>query len=74
ACYGFYYYADNITMQLSAGLRFFIAASWIKDQILLSTQRSFFDDNVLIGPVFSWQSLYNGQRINTLTLYISVYI
>ncbi|MBD5784309.1 hypothetical protein IFN73_10195, partial [Francisella tularensis subsp. holarctica] len=48
--------------------------SGIKDQILVSTQRSFFDDNVLIGSEYSWQSLYNGQRMNTLTLDLSVYI
>lgn len=61
-------------MPLSAGGSFFLAASGIKDQILVSTQRSFFDDNVLIGPEYSWQSLYNGQRMNTLTLDLSVYI
>ncbi|MBK2356034.1 DUF3573 domain-containing protein [Francisella hispaniensis] len=74
ASYGHSYNADNIPMPLSAGGSFFLAASGIKDQILVSTQRSFFDDNVLIGPEYSWQSLYNGQRMNTLTLDLSVYI
>lgn len=59
---------------LSAGGSFFLVASGIKDQILISMQGSFFDDNVLIGPEYSWQSLYNGQRINTITLDLSVYI
>ncbi|WP_318263343.1 hypothetical protein [Francisella endosymbiont of Ornithodoros moubata] len=59
---------------LSTGGRFFLAASGIKDQILISTQRSFFDNNVLIGLEYSWQSLCNGQRMNTFTLDLSVYI
>ena len=73
ASYGHSYNADNIPMPLSAG-EGVLAASGIKDQILISTQRLFFDDNVLISPEYSWQSLYNGQRMNTLTLDLSVYI
>ena len=37
---------------LSTGRSFFLAASGIKDQILISTQRSFFDNNVLIDSLF----------------------
>lgn len=74
ASYGHSYNADNIPMPLSAGGSLFKAASGIKDQILISTQRSFFDENVLIGPEYSWQKLYDGQYMNTFTLDLSVFI
>nr|WP_322786325.1 DUF3573 domain-containing protein [Allofrancisella guangzhouensis] len=72
--YGHSYNADNIPMPLSSSASRFMAASGIKNQILISTQRSFFDDNVLFGPEYSYQKLYNGQYMNTVTLDISVYI
>ncbi|AJI58095.1 DUF3573 domain-containing protein [Francisella philomiragia] len=74
ASYGHSYNADNIPMPLSAGVGTFKTASGIKDQILISTQRSLFDDNVLVGPEYSWQSLYNGQKMNTFTIDLSVYV
>lgn len=74
ASYGHSYNADNIPMPLSAGGSAFKTMSGIKDQILISTQRSLFDDNVLLGPEYSWQNLYNGQHMNTFTLDLSVYI
>lgn len=72
--YGHSYNADNIPMPLSAEVGAFQPVSGIKDQILISTQRSLFDNNVLIGPEYSWQSLYNGQHMNTFTIDLSVYI
>lgn len=72
--YGRSYNADNIPMPISAEGSYFRTESGIKNQILISTQRSFFDDNVLLGPEYSWQSLYNGQYMNTFTLDLSVYI
>ncbi|QIV95606.1 uncharacterized protein DUF3573 [Allofrancisella inopinata] len=72
--YGHSYNAENIPMPLSFSASRFMGASGIKDQVLISTQRSFFDDNVLFGPEYSYQSLYNGQHMNTVTLDISVYI
>ncbi|AIT09266.1 hypothetical protein LO80_04305 [Candidatus Francisella endociliophora] len=72
--YGHSYNADNIPMPLSAEGSYFKAESGIKNQVLISTQRAFFDDNVLLGPEYSWQSLYNGQYMNTFTLDLSVYI
>lgn len=74
ASYGHSYNADNIPMPLSAGVGTFKTASGIKDQILISTQRSLFDDNVLVGLEYSWQSLYNGQKMNTFTIDLSVYV
>ena len=49
ASYGYSYNADNIPMPISAGIRTFKTSSGIKDQILISTQRSLFDDNVLVA-------------------------
>ncbi|ORU23348.1 hypothetical protein ACC87_02235 [Francisella tularensis subsp. holarctica] len=69
------YNAANIPMSLSiASPNFGLADSGIKKQIIVSSQRSYFDNNVLIGPEYSYQSLYNGEDMNTLTLDLSVYI
>ncbi|MBK2245627.1 hypothetical protein IBE71_09770, partial [Francisella tularensis] len=43
---------------------FGLADSGIKKQIIVSSQRSYFDNNVLIGPEYSYQSLYNGEAID----------
>ncbi|MBK2109549.1 DUF3573 domain-containing protein [Francisella tularensis] len=69
------YNAANIPMSLSiASPNFGLTDSGIKKQIIVSSQRSYFDNNVLIGPEYSYQSLYNGEDMNTLTLDLSVYI
>ena len=67
--------AANIPMPLSnASPNFGLASSGIKNQIIASAQRAYFDNNVLFGPEYSYQSLYNGEHMNTLTLDLSVYI
>ncbi|AIT09516.1 membrane protein [Candidatus Francisella endociliophora] len=75
ASYGQSYNATNITMPLAASPLYFAkSTSGIKNQIILSTQRAYFDDNVLFGPEYVYQKLYNGKHMNTVTLDISIYI
>ncbi len=67
--------AAMVTMPISSASPTFVsAASGIKNQFISSAQRAYFDDNVLFGPEYSYQRLYNGQFMNTLTLDMSVYI
>nr|WP_235261406.1 DUF3573 domain-containing protein [Francisella sp. FSC1006] len=73
--YGESYNAANIPMPLSnASPSFGLAESGIKNQLVVSAQRAYFDNNVLFGPEYSYQKLYNQQYMNTLTLDLSVYI
>ncbi|QEO58001.1 MULTISPECIES: DUF3573 domain-containing protein [Francisella] len=73
--YGQSYNAENIPMPTSnASPTFGLTSSGIKNQIIASAQRAYFDDNVLFGPEYSYQRLYNGEHMNTLTLDLSVYI
>lgn len=58
----------------NASPNFGLASSGIKSQIIASAQRAYFDNNVLFGPEYSYQSLYDGEHMNTLTLDLSVYI
>ncbi|MED7788890.1 DUF3573 domain-containing protein [Francisella sp. 19X1-34] len=48
--------------------------SGIQEQWIISAQRSYFDDNVLFGPEYAYQKLYNSKHMNTFTLDMSVYI
>ena len=46
----------------------------IQRQLLLSSQRAYFDNNVLMGVEYSYQQLYNEKHMDTITLDLSVYI
>lgn len=73
--YGQSYNAENIPMPTSnASPTFGLTSSGIKNQMIASAQRAYFDNNVLFGPEYSCQRLYNGEHMNTLTLDLSVYI
>ncbi|GMN89960.1 DUF3573 domain-containing protein [Francisella sciaenopsi] len=73
--YGQSYNAENIPMPTSnASPTFGLTSSGIKNQMIASAQRAYFDNNVLFGPEYSYQRLYNGEHMNTLTLDLSVYI
>ena len=73
--YGQSYNAANLPMRLSAspinGQR---TTSGIKEQLIFNANRAYFDNNVLFGPEYSYQKLYNGQYMNTITLDMSVYL
>ncbi len=58
----------------NASPTFGLTFSGIKNQMIASAQRAYFDNNVLFGPEYSYQRLYNGEHMNTLTLDLSVYI
>lgn len=73
--YGQSYNAENIPMPLSnASPTFGLSSSGIKNQWIISAQRAYFDNNVLLGPEYAYQKLYSGEHMNTLTLDLSVYI
>ncbi|GAB4222066.1 MAG: iron acquisition protein FupA [Francisella sp.] len=73
--YGQTYNAAAIPMSTSiASNNFGQTASGIKHQLVFSAQRAYFDNNVLFGPEYSYQKLYNGENMNTITLDMSVYI
>lgn len=73
--YGQTYNSANIPMSLPASpLLFGQSPSGIKNQLILSTQRAYFDNNVLIGPEYSYQKLYNNKHMNTFTIDIAVYM
>lgn len=73
--YGQSYNAENIPMPTSnASPTFGLTSSGIKNQMIASAQRAYFDNNVLFGPEYSYQRLYNGEHMNTLTLDLSVYV
>ncbi|AIT09267.1 membrane protein [Candidatus Francisella endociliophora] len=73
--YGQSYNAKNIPMvTANASPSFGKSAVGIKEQLVFSAQRAYFDDNVLFGPEWAYQKLYTGQYMNTLTLDMSVYI
>ncbi|ASG68605.1 hypothetical protein CDV26_09555 [Francisella halioticida] len=73
--YGQSYNAANIPMSLSASpINGNSTTSGIKEQFIVSGNRAYFDNNVLFGPEYSYQKLYNGQYMNTFTLDMSVYV
>lgn len=73
--YGESYNAAMIPMPTaSASPTFGSTISGIKNQFIASAQRAYFDDNVLLGPEYAYQKLYNGQYMNTFTLDMSVYL
>ena len=59
---------------VNASPNFGLASSGIKNQWIISAQRAYFDNNVLLGPKYSYQRLYNNQYMNTLTLDLSASI
>lgn len=62
-------------MTLTASpLNFGRSSSGIQKQIIVSSQRAYFDNNVLFGPEYSYQQLYNGKHMNTITIDIAVYL
>ena len=73
--YGQTYNASQVPMQLaSSPISFDLATSGIKQQLIFSAQRSYFDDNVLFGPEYVYQEMYDGNHMNTITLDMSVFI
>ena len=75
ASYGQTYNAAAIPMAIaSSPISFGLSDSGIKSQLIFSAQRAYFDDNVIFGPEYAYQTLYNGEHMNTLTLDMGVYI
>ncbi len=75
ASYGQTYGASEVPMSLAnASPNVGQTASGIKEQLLFNANRAYFDDNVLFGPEYAYQKLYNGEYMNTITLDMSVYI
>ncbi len=73
--YGQSYNAATLPMSLSASpINGNSTTSGIKEQLIISGNRAYFDNNVLFGPEYSYQKLYSGQYMNTITLDMSVYI
>lgn len=73
--YGETYNAAAIPMAIaSSPINFGLSDSGIKNQLVFSAQRAYFDDNVLFGPEYTYQKMYNGEHMNTLTLDMNVYI
>ncbi|MFC4892541.1 DUF3573 domain-containing protein [Pseudofrancisella aestuarii] len=73
--YGQTYNAAGVPMSIAASpLKFGSTSSGIEYQFIASAQRAYFDNNVLFGPEYAYQKLYNGQHMNTVTLDMSVYI
>ncbi|AJC49523.1 membrane protein [Allofrancisella guangzhouensis] len=73
--YGQSYNAAKIPMGLSnASTAVGKSTFGIRNQLIFSAQRSYFDNNVLFGPEYSYQALYNGEHMNTITLDLSVYV
>ena len=48
--------------------------SGVVNQLAFGAQRAYFDNNVIFGPEYSYQKLYNGEHMNTVTLDMLVYI
>ncbi|MGQ4005631.1 DUF3573 domain-containing protein [Francisellaceae bacterium CB300] len=75
ASYGQTYGAAKVPMTLSnASPNFGQTANGIKEQLIFNANRAYFDNNVLFGPEYSYQKLYNGEHMNTITLDMSVFI
>ncbi|OEZ33636.1 hypothetical protein AS144_04030 [Francisella endosymbiont of Amblyomma maculatum] len=73
--YGQSYNAAAIPMATAnASPNFGQTAAGIKQQLIFSAQRAYFDDNVLFGPEYAYQRLYTGEHMNTITLDMSVYV
>jgi hypothetical protein len=73
--YGQTYNAAAVPMTLAnAAPNFGKSLSGIKNQLVFSAQRAYFDDNVLFGPEYAYQKLYNGEHMNTITIDMSVFI
>ncbi|ALB01919.1 membrane protein [Francisella persica ATCC VR-331] len=73
--YGQSYNAAAIPMATAnASPSFGQTAAGIKQQLIFSAQRAYFDDNVLFGPEYAYQRLYTGEHMNTITLDMSVYV
>jgi hypothetical protein len=74
ASYGQTYNAAAIPMAIaSSPINFGLSDSGIQHQFIVSAQRAYFDDNVLFGPEYVYQKLYNGEHMSTITLDMSVY-
>ncbi|MEY8766678.1 MULTISPECIES: DUF3573 domain-containing protein [Francisella] len=73
--YGQSYNSQAIPMgTANASPNFGNTATGIKEQLIFSAQRAYFDDNVLFGPEYAYQRLYSGEHMNTITLDMSVYV
>ncbi|WP_150466667.1 DUF3573 domain-containing protein [Francisella sp. SYW-9] len=73
--YGQSYNAKDIPMTLSASaINGAKSPIGIRRQLLVSGQRAYFDNNVLFGPEYSYQQLYGGKHMNTITLDLSIFV
>ena len=73
--YGQSYNAAAIPMAIAASpINFGDSSSGVNHQLIFSAQRSYFDDNVIFGPEYVYQKLYNGSHMNTITLDMQVFL
>ena len=73
--YGQTYNSALISIALaSSPISFGMSQSGIKSQLIFSAQRSYFDNNVLLGPDYVYQKLYNKSSMNILHLTYLYYI
>ncbi|WP_245806568.1 DUF3573 domain-containing protein [Francisella halioticida] len=73
--YGQTYNAAAVPMSIPASpFQDGLSASGIKNQLVFSAQRAYFDNNVLFGSEWAYQKFYDGNNMNTITLDISIYL
>ena len=48
--------------------------SAVKNQLILSAQGWYLDDNLSIGPEYAWQKIYNGKNLNAITFNMTLAI
>ena len=72
--YGQSYNTDNLPTMMSPQEDRMVPTTGIQRQYIVSSQRAYFDNNVLIGPEYARQELYNNQYMNTFTIDVSVYV
>jgi hypothetical protein len=73
--YGQTYNAAAVPMSIPASpFQDGLSASGVKNQLVFSAQRAYFDNNVLFGPEWAYQKFYDGSSMNTITLDISIYL
>ncbi|MED7819355.1 MULTISPECIES: hypothetical protein [unclassified Francisella] len=73
--YGQTYNAAAVPMPIPASpFQDGLSASGVKNQLVFSAQRAYFDNNVLFGPEWAYQKFYDGNKMNTITLDIAIYL
>ncbi|MGQ4006076.1 DUF3573 domain-containing protein [Francisellaceae bacterium CB300] len=69
------YNANAIPMAIGASLNVDgISETGVEKQLILSTQRAYFDNYALFGAEWNHQQFYDGSHMNTLSLSLSVYM